>query len=231
MAISVVSFSFSRAAQPEAWGPCFLWSAGFLYHNLSPNSPISKLTDFLSSPSYIIVQLLTQYLPITGHRNVPLPPSLEWQVWSSSSGNNCHAEKSNRITRVEIDWLYPLEYVKEQVLGIIFGVTFSDSIRQNLSLHPHCKDILQSTSCEILVFSILVEVVYWPCSLKFVYPTINLAFLEIIVKLNFLWNFARSFEWFCLQISSDAKYFFLSFSRHCDRRTIIVIVYYFWIWI
>ena len=61
------------------------------------NSPISKqvwspkLTDFLSSPSYIIVQSPTQYLPITGHRNVSLPPSLEWHVWSSLSGNNCHS--------------------------------------------------------------------------------------------------------------------------------------------
>ena len=68
-------------------------SAGcwFLYHTLSSNSPISKLTVFLSSPSYIIVQSPTQYLPITGHRNVSLPLSLEWHVWSSSSGNNCHA--------------------------------------------------------------------------------------------------------------------------------------------
>ena len=55
----------------------FLLSAGFLYHILSPTSLISKLTDFLSSPSYIIVQSPTQ--------------SLEWHVWSSSSGNNCHA--------------------------------------------------------------------------------------------------------------------------------------------
>ena len=36
-----------------------------------------QLTDFLSSPSYIIIQSPTQ--------------SLEWHVWSSSSGNNCHA--------------------------------------------------------------------------------------------------------------------------------------------
>ena len=42
MAISV-SFPFSRAAQPEAPGPSFLLGAGFLYHILSPNSPISKL--------------------------------------------------------------------------------------------------------------------------------------------------------------------------------------------
>ena len=67
MAISVVSFSFSRVAQPEDLGPSFLLSAGFLYHNLSPTSDlqtglVSKLTDFLSSPSYIIVQSPTQYL-------------------------------------------------------------------------------------------------------------------------------------------------------------------------
>ena len=69
---------------PSAW--CWL----SLPH-LVTNSPISKLTDFLSSPSYIIFQSPTQYLLITGHRNVSLPPSLEWHVWSSSSGNNCHS--------------------------------------------------------------------------------------------------------------------------------------------
>ena len=77
-------------------GPTLL-GASFLFRILSPtglvpqNSLIFKLTDFLSSPSYMIVQSPNQYLPITGHRNVSLPPSLEWHVWSSSSGNNCHA--------------------------------------------------------------------------------------------------------------------------------------------
>ena len=61
MAISVVSFSFSRAAQPEGQGPTPL-DAGFLYRILSPTGLISKLTDFLSSPSYIIVQSPTKYL-------------------------------------------------------------------------------------------------------------------------------------------------------------------------
>ena len=45
--------------------------------HLVSNSSDLQLTDFLSSPSYIIVQSPTQ--------------SLEWLVWSSSSGNNCHA--------------------------------------------------------------------------------------------------------------------------------------------
>ena len=88
MAISVVSLVL-QGCSTGGLGPLLL-GAGFLYRILSPNSPISKLTDFLSS-SYIIVQSPTQYLPITGHRNVSLPPSFEWHVWSSSSGNNCHA--------------------------------------------------------------------------------------------------------------------------------------------
>ena len=115
MAISVVSFSFSRVAQPDAQLSAGCWLS---YHILSPKlsdlqTPQSRvprapfcrvlafsttfylqlsdlhtaqlgvprtpsagcwltlpLTDFLSSPSYIIVQSPTQYLPITGHRNM-----------------------------------------------------------------------------------------------------------------------------------------------------------------
>ena len=105
MAISVVSFSFSRVAQPEAWGSSFLPSADFLYHTLSPTGLISKLNVFLSSPSYIIVQSPTQYLPITGHRDVSLPLSLEWHVWLSSSGNNCHAVHRSLSSGASV-WLY-----------------------------------------------------------------------------------------------------------------------------
>ena len=56
MAVSVVSFSFSRAAQPEAQGSSFLLSAGLLYHILSSNSSKLQLSDLLSWLSYIIVQ-------------------------------------------------------------------------------------------------------------------------------------------------------------------------------
>ena len=80
------------------------------------------------------------------------------------------------------------------------------------------------------IFCLLVEVVYWPCGLKFVYPTKNLAFLEIIVKVKLPVKFClHSFEWFCLQIS-DAKYFFLSCLRHWDQGLIVVIICYFQIW-
>ena len=54
MAISV-SFPFSWVAQPRAWGPASL-GAGFLYRILSLTGLFSKVTDFLSSPSYITVQ-------------------------------------------------------------------------------------------------------------------------------------------------------------------------------
>ena len=41
-------------AQPEAWGPTSL-DVGFLYRIMSPTDLVSKLTDFLSSLSYLIV--------------------------------------------------------------------------------------------------------------------------------------------------------------------------------
>ena len=83
MAVSVVSFSFSRAAQPEAQGPSSRLDGGFLYCILSPtglqnsiggpeglfgrvwislphlvSNSARSLSDFLSWPSYIIVQRL-----------------------------------------------------------------------------------------------------------------------------------------------------------------------------
>ena len=84
-------------------GPAFCWVLAFSttsYHQLvwSPNSIggpegpfglvwlslphlVSNSVYFLSSPRYIIVQSPTQ----------SPTQSLEWHVWTSSSGNNCHA--------------------------------------------------------------------------------------------------------------------------------------------
>ena len=72
MAISVVPFLFSSAAQPETRGPSSLQDDGFLNRissltHLISNSSDLQLADFLSTPSYIIVQSPTQ--------------SLEWHVW------------------------------------------------------------------------------------------------------------------------------------------------------
>ena len=54
---------------------------GFPYHISTPTLLMSNSSAFLSPPSYIIVQSPTQ----------SPTQSLEWYVWSSSSGNNCHA--------------------------------------------------------------------------------------------------------------------------------------------
>ena len=80
-------------------------SAGWwlsLLHLLSDFSDF-QLTDFLSPPSYIIVQSPTQ--------------SLEWHVWSSSSGNNCyavHRSLSSSASVYEcIMWFYLVPYCQQ----------------------------------------------------------------------------------------------------------------------
>ena len=123
--------------------------------------------------------------------------------------NHITSYRSNQMTRTEIGWLYPTVHVKDKVLRNVLGGIFSESFRQNLSLHPHCQVILQSTSSQIWdFFFLLVEVVYWPSGLKCVYPTINLAFLGIIVQVKLPAKFClNNFEWFCLLISSVTKSF------------------------
>ena len=110
MVVNIVSFSFSRAAQPEALGS-LCWVMAFFtasYQQLfwSPNSigvpegPFSQV--WLSLPHLIYLpsnsnwnsNCLTSVL--TELYNSPTPTqsptqSLEWHDWSSSSGNNCHA--------------------------------------------------------------------------------------------------------------------------------------------
>ena len=94
-----------RPNRTATYWPPLLWPSASLFRspgllNRRPGGPALYWVLFslqhhffvsLSSPSYIIVQLPTQFLPITGHRDVSLPLSLEWHVWLSSSGNNCHA--------------------------------------------------------------------------------------------------------------------------------------------
>ena len=78
MAISVVSFLLSRAAQPNFRGTSSLLDAGFLYRILSPTGLVSK----------------THWLPVFTelyNSSIAHSISLEWHVWSSSSENNCHA--------------------------------------------------------------------------------------------------------------------------------------------
>ena len=53
----------------------------------------SSALYYLQTPTqrYGHASMPPQFLPISGDRDVSLLLSLEWPVWSSSSGNNCHA--------------------------------------------------------------------------------------------------------------------------------------------
>ena len=106
MAVSVLSFSFSRAAQPELWSP-LCWVLAFLttsYQQLlwSPNSigvpkgPLGRV--WLSLPHLVYLRLqiycLTSVLIELYNSSTPTwspTRSLKSNVQSSSSGNNCHA--------------------------------------------------------------------------------------------------------------------------------------------
>ena len=110
VAVSVVSFSFSMVAQPDPGvntSVCWLSLLHRVYFRLplyclpsfSPIFPGSlNSTDRNSTRRpYITFKLPRadmdtppRLLPISGDRDVSLPLSLEWPVWSSSSGNNCH---------------------------------------------------------------------------------------------------------------------------------------------
>ena len=58
---------------------CLPFNSSALYYHQTPTWRYGHASTPTKSP------------PITGKRNMQLPPSLEWHVCSSSSGNNCHA--------------------------------------------------------------------------------------------------------------------------------------------
>ena len=92
--------------------------------------------------------------------------------------NDITSERSNQMTRDEIDRPYPTVHVKDQVLGNVLGRTFLDSLFR-ISHHIH----IVRTSCSQLlaisgIFCLLVEFFYRPCGLEVECPTTNLAFLR-----------------------------------------------------
>ena len=118
MAVSVVSFSFSMVAQPEHW-------LSLLHLVYSPQlySPVStgslNSTDRNSTRRLYITFKLTRadmdtpprLLAISGDRDVSLPLSLEWPVWSSSSGNNCQPVQRSLSSGAS---------VYESIMGFLF---------------------------------------------------------------------------------------------------------------
>ena len=112
MAVSVVSFSFSRAAQPEPRSPFCRVLAFLTTSCLSPSPTLLNCTLLFNSSALYYLQTPTrwyghastppQFLPISGNRDVSLPLSLEWPGWSSSCGNNCHAVQRSLFSGVSV---------------------------------------------------------------------------------------------------------------------------------
>ena len=74
------------------------------------------------------------------------------------------------------------------------------------------------------IFYLLVEVVYGHCCLQFVYLTITLTFLSIIVKVKLPAKF-----WMILSPNKLwRKIFYLSCPKHCDEGLIFVIAWWWW---
>ena len=124
MAISVVSFSFSMAAQTEHWSS-LCWVLAFL--TTSCPSPSPTFSPQLNCPQLFNLSALyylqtptqwygdtstpPQFLPISGDRDVSLPLFLEWPVWSSSSRNNYHAIQRSHSSSAS---------VYESIMGFFF---------------------------------------------------------------------------------------------------------------
>ena len=119
MAVGVVFFSFSRAAQPEAQGPSSLLDDDFLYCILSATSLDPKsiggpeplqpgvafpTTSRLYSNSNCLTSVLTELYNSSTPTQSPTR-SLEWHVWSSSSRNNCHSSQVTLLRCTSL-WVY-----------------------------------------------------------------------------------------------------------------------------
>ena len=110
--------------------------------------------------------------------------------------------------------LFPTKHVKDQVLRNVFGGILPDRIFYRVH-------IVKTSCCQFparsWIFCLQIKVTYWPCGLRFLYPTINLIFLRIIVKVKH----AK----FCLHNMWWRKIFYLSCPRLCDRGFTVVRVY------
>ena len=108
-------------------------------------------------------------------------------IWVLKS-NHITSERSNQMTRAEIDCLYPTVHMKDQGLWNVFSVVVGlfwtpfNWISHRIQIVTSCSQL--PARCGI--FCHLVEVVYRSCGSQFLYPTINFTFLRIIVGLNFL---------------------------------------------
>ena len=72
-----------------------------------------------------------QFLPISGDRDVSLPLSMEWPVWSSSSGNNCHAVQRSLSSGAS---------VYDSIMGFFYLVPFHQPISAQAISSHNCHE-------------------------------------------------------------------------------------------
>ena len=118
---SALCFSHSPWLLNQSPGfPYYILSTSISNYTACPQlySPVSTVLNssalyYLQTPTrwYGHASMPPQLLPISGDRNVSLPLPLEWPVWSSSSGNNCHAIQRSLSSGVS---------VYESIMGFFF---------------------------------------------------------------------------------------------------------------
>ena len=180
MAVSVVSFSFHGCSTGALEST--LLGAGFPYYNSSIS--LQLYSTLLSSSVQFVGLILPststrryghgstppQFLLISGDRDVSLPLSLEWPVWSSSSGNNCHAVQRSLSSGAS---------VYESIMGLFF--TFSHFLSQ---FPPTRFPLITAIRmCHFLPVHHL-EWHFWPCQKV---KTLHKSFLQKIVFDNSEW--------------------------------------------
>ena len=97
---------------------CLLFNSSALYYLQTP----TRWYGHASAPP--------QLLPISRDRDVSLPLPLEWPVWSSSSGNNCHAVQRSLSSGAS---------VYESIMGFFFYlVPFHQPISAHAIFSHNC---------------------------------------------------------------------------------------------
>ena len=134
------------------------------------------------------------------------------------------------MTRAEIDWLHLTVQVKVHVFRNVFGGTFFRLLlTESLTASTLSGHLAVNFPPDLWFSTFLLRWFTGPVVWNFFFLGNFFFFDNCQVKLPTKICLYRC-EWFCLQISSGLKYFFLSCSRHCGRGVIVVIVCYFQIW-
>ena len=116
------------------------------------------------------------------------------------------------LQKCQTRWQGPkmIDFIQQRTWKIYILETFSEELFRAHSDGISHRIFIDRTSCcqlpaRSMIFCLLAKVFYWPCCLQSVYQKKNVPFSgnNSSVKLPVKFYF----EWFCIQIIRDAKYF------------------------